>query len=142
MLDLLSEEAIGDMLDAHLAKLLDTKAAANRLSQRLLTSNTFTAHTAALVRLKRNTALNHKYSTALATKDLIDTVQKNNDVDDSAPRSYFGTAEKAQSKVPRRRSSHHHSQRKTKDANRHLSLSKSSKEQYKSRSRMELEDAE
>lgn len=43
MLYLIRMDVIGDTLDAHEAKLFDTDAAADKLSQRLLTSNTFVA---------------------------------------------------------------------------------------------------
>lgn len=60
MLDLLHEEVIGNMLDSLIAKCFDNNATADRLSQKLLTSNTFNAPIATFVRREANTAMEHK----------------------------------------------------------------------------------
>lgn len=83
MLDLLRKDVNEDTLDVHIAKFFDTNAAADRLLQRLLSSITSMAPNAAFVRRKPIPAMKQKYSTALLTKDMMDTVEKTNNADDS-----------------------------------------------------------
>lgn len=63
-------------MHAHIARLFDTGAAADSLSQRLLTSNPFTAHMATIVIRKTGTAMEQRYITAYVTKELLDTVER------------------------------------------------------------------
>lgn len=85
MLDLLRKDGILDTLDARIAELFDTNAAVNRFSHRVLTSNTFMAPIATFVRRKADKAMEQKYSTAFVTKDQMDTLEIDNDVDDWPP---------------------------------------------------------
>lgn len=111
MLDLCHKDVIGDTMDAHIAKFLDTNAAADRLSQRLLTLSTFMSPLVTFMRRKIDTA-KEEYSTAFLTKDPINTVERNKDVTDSLPsRSDSRTDETLCRKLWERRANGRHSKR-------------------------------
>lgn len=97
---LLRKNVIRDILDAHTAVFFHSDAPLDRLSQRLSTLNTFMAPMATFMRCKTDTAMEQKYSTAIATKDVMDTVETNNDVDGSwLSREDSGTVETPHRKV-------------------------------------------
>lgn len=108
MLDLLRKGHIGDTLNRHIAKFVDSDANANRMSQRLLTSNVYSAPLAPFVRSKTDRTIEQKYSTAYATKYVLDTVQENIDLDESPPLN-SGIDETPGRKLWRRQSNHLHS---------------------------------
>lgn len=69
MLDLLSKDFIGETLDAHTAKYLNTNEAAEGLSKRLLTSNSVLPPIATFVRRTTDKAMKEmKYSTSIVPK--------------------------------------------------------------------------
>lgn len=68
MLDLLGEEVTGDVLDAH-TKNFHTDAAADRLSQMLLTSNIFILPILKFERRKNHSVVEEKKSIVFAPKD-------------------------------------------------------------------------
>lgn len=101
MLNLLRKDVIEDTLEAHIPKVFDTYAAADRLSKRLLTSIKFMAPIVTVRRKKDTTIEQQKYSTAFATKDTIDSLEAHNDVDESPS----GRSDSRSDETPRRKSS-------------------------------------
>lgn len=86
MLNLLHKDVILDTLDGHVAKIFDTEAAADRLSKRFLTSSTFMESIATFMRSKTYTTMaQQKFSTTVARKDPMDTVETYKDDDESSP---------------------------------------------------------
>lgn len=57
LLDLLPKDVIGDTLEAHIAKFLDTDEFTDRVQKKLLTSSSFMASIATYVHRKTNTAI-------------------------------------------------------------------------------------
>lgn len=85
MLDLLCNDVLEDTLDAHTAKFSDIDAATDRVSRRSLMSTTFMAPITKFVRRKTDTTKEEKYSNALDTKSLMDSVEAVHKVGDSPP---------------------------------------------------------
>lgn len=82
MLDLLRKEIIGETLGGHVAKLLDTDAAINRLSKELLTSSLFVALIVTFVQLENGSAIADQ-NTVLATaskKKLLASMEEYGDI--------------------------------------------------------------
>lgn len=85
-------------------------------------------------RCKTHTALEQKYNTAIAARDLIDTAKMSSDVDDSLQsRPDSGTAETPGRKSWKRRSKRRHIKKEAKDVNQYFTSSKLAKDMYDSR---------
>lgn len=86
MFDPLPEEAIKDTLGTHIVDVLETDEALDLLSKMLLTSSALMALIATLLKRKKDTTMEqNKYSWALATQDVINTVETYNGGDESPP---------------------------------------------------------
>lgn len=81
MLDLLRKDIIGETLDARIAKIFDTKAAADKFSKKLFTSTSFVARIGTFLRHKTDINMQHKeYSSVFSLKDQTDAVETYSDV--------------------------------------------------------------
>lgn len=76
MLEMLRKEVIVKTLDAHIAKIFDTNAAAGRVSKRLLTSSSFMARVATLAQRITDTKMDaKKYSLSNSSREPMDTIK-------------------------------------------------------------------
>lgn len=102
MLDKLCKDVVGESLNAHIAKFLNTDAAADVFSKRSLISSSFMAPIATFLRRKTDTAMeDKKYSTASTSEEPINTVQAFNENSESLP----SRSDSLSDEVSRRKSS-------------------------------------
>lgn len=88
MLDLLLREVIRDTLDSHIARFFVAGAAANRPSQRFLTSSAFMVPIVTFIKRKIDITMEQKYRIAFTTDGSTDNVEINKDVDDLTPNCF------------------------------------------------------
>lgn len=143
MLDPLRKDVFGQMLDAHIAKSLDTDTAAEGFSRRFLASNLFMAPIATFLKCKTETVVDKQYSVTYAPKGQMDTMTTLNDDSKARPsHSNPGDDEVPRRKSLNRRLEHHHSWWRRKDLNTLTPSTKSSKEKYNISSETKSKDAE